>query len=101
MYLQFLYISAIEVPQFNAKFIIRKRLWPLTEVKSKAACIYTPSSSVNLSSYFISPKMCQRQIIYKYFDNYSKIYLVYPYKGINISYMLWRNRNLLTQVQCP
>ena len=82
--LQFLYISAIEEPQLKAKFIILKRLWPLTEVKRSAACTYTPSSSVNLSSYFISPKQ-------KYFRLsinlavlcYKSIYILHTLKGVS------------------
>ena len=61
VHLQFLYISAMELPQLNAKFIIRNRRCPVTEVKRRAACIYTPSSSVNLSSYFISPEIIERR----------------------------------------
>ena len=50
--LQFLYMSAMEDPVLSARLRILSRLCPAGEVKSTAAWMNTPSSSVSLSSCF-------------------------------------------------
>ena len=55
VYLQLRYISAMDEPVLRPKLMTRSRLWPEQDVNKIAAWMYTPSSSVSLSSYFISP----------------------------------------------
>ena len=46
----------MDEPVLRPKLMTRSRLWPEQDVNKIAAWMYTPSSSVSLSSYFISPE---------------------------------------------